>query len=59
MAHGARWADNPLAVCERVLISLYTTDTVEEMLDRLADGLRPGQIGDELRIARFARASTV
>lgn len=44
MALGARWADNPLAVCDRVLISLYTTDTVEEMLDRLADGLRPGQI---------------
>lgn len=44
VARGARWADNPLAVCDRVLISLYTTDTVEEMLDRLGDGLRPGQI---------------
>ncbi len=44
LARGARWADNPLAVCERVLISLYTTDTVEEVLDRLSDGLRPGQI---------------
>ena len=44
MARGARWADNPLTVCDRVLISLYTTDTVEEVLDRLADGLRPGQI---------------
>ena len=27
-----------------MLISLYTTDTVEEVLARLADGLRPGQI---------------
>jgi len=44
MVRGARWADNPLAACDRVLISLYTTDTVEEVLDRLADGLRPGQI---------------
>lgn len=44
VARGARWADNPLADCDRVLISLYTTDTVEEMLDRLGDGLRPGQI---------------
>ena len=43
-ARGARWADNPLAVCDRVLISLYTTDTVEEMLDLLGEGLRPGQI---------------
>lgn len=44
VARGACWADNPLAVCERVLISLYTTETVEEVLDRLGAGLRPGQI---------------
>ena len=44
LARGARWADNPLTVCDRVLISLYTTDTVEEVLDHLAAGLRPGQI---------------
>lgn len=44
IALGARWSDNPLAVCDRVIISLYTTDTVEEVLARLADGLRPGQI---------------
>ncbi len=44
VALGARWADNPLTVCERVIISLYTTDTVEAVLEQLADGLRPGQI---------------
>ena len=44
LARGARWADNPLAECERVLISLYTTDTVEEVLGRLGEALRPGQI---------------
>ncbi len=44
VARGARWADNPLAVCERVLISLYTTDTVEEVLGELDGGLRSGQI---------------
>ena len=44
IALGAHWSDNPLQVCDRVLISLYTTDTVGEILDRLADGLRPGQI---------------
>lgn len=43
-ARGARWADNPLTVCDRVVISLYTTDTVEEVLGRLSDGLRSGQI---------------
>jgi 3-hydroxyisobutyrate dehydrogenase-like beta-hydroxyacid dehydrogenase len=41
---GARWADNPLAECERVIISLYTTDTVIEVLDQLGDRLRPGQV---------------
>ena len=40
LAAGARWADNPLTVCDRVLISLYTTDTVEEVLERLSEGLR-------------------
>ena len=44
IALGARWADNPLAECDRVIISLYTTDTVEAVLENLADGLRPGQI---------------
>lgn len=44
VARGARWADNPLAVCDRVLISLYTTDTVEEVLGELDSALRPGQI---------------
>ena len=44
VAQGARWADNPLMVCDRVLVSLYTTDTVLEMLDQLGDALRPGQI---------------
>lgn len=44
LARGARWAENPLAVCDRVLISLYTTDTVEEVLGQLDGGLRPGQI---------------
>ena len=44
VARGARWADNPLSVCDRVLISLYTTDTVAEVLGQMDDGLRPGQI---------------
>jgi 3-hydroxyisobutyrate dehydrogenase-like beta-hydroxyacid dehydrogenase len=44
VARGAQWADNPLAVCDRALISLYTTDAVEEVLSQLDGGLRPGQI---------------
>lgn len=44
VARGAYWSDNPMLQCDRVLISLYTTDVVEEMLGRLAAGLRPGLI---------------
>jgi 3-hydroxyisobutyrate dehydrogenase-like beta-hydroxyacid dehydrogenase len=44
IAVGAQWADNPLAVCDRVLISLYTTETVEAVLAQMDDALRPGQI---------------
>ncbi len=42
ITRGAEWADNPLATCNRVLISLYTTETVEAVLGQLDDGLRPG-----------------
>ena len=41
---GAVWSDNPLKECDRVVISLYTTDVVEEVLELLQSGLRPGQI---------------
>lgn len=41
---GARWSDNPLMNCDRVVISLYTTEIVEQVLDHLAVGLRSGQI---------------
>jgi 3-hydroxyisobutyrate dehydrogenase-like beta-hydroxyacid dehydrogenase len=44
LARGARWADNPLRHCDRALISLYTTDNVEEVLEKLSDGVRAGQI---------------
>jgi 3-hydroxyisobutyrate dehydrogenase-like beta-hydroxyacid dehydrogenase len=43
-ARGARWADNPLAVCDRVLISLYTTETVQDVLRQMETELRPGRI---------------
>jgi 3-hydroxyisobutyrate dehydrogenase-like beta-hydroxyacid dehydrogenase len=44
LAQGAVWSDNPLRTCDRVIISLYDTETVEQVLHQLADGLRPGQI---------------
>ncbi len=44
VARGAQWSDNPLAACERIIISLYTTDIVEAVLARLSGGLHAGQI---------------
>ena len=44
LARGAAWSDNPLAVCERVIVSLYTTDVVDQVLEEMQAGLRAGQI---------------
>ena len=35
IARGARWSDNPLAECDRVVICLYTTEIVDEVLDEM------------------------
>ncbi len=44
LARGAEWSDNPLVACERVIVSLYTTDVVEQVLQEMQAGLRAGQI---------------
>lgn len=44
VARGAEWSDNPLAACDRVIISLYTSEIVEAVLDQLEAGLHAGQI---------------
>jgi 3-hydroxyisobutyrate dehydrogenase-like beta-hydroxyacid dehydrogenase len=44
IASGAEWSDNPFAACDRVVMCLYTTDVVEEILEAFADALRPGTI---------------
>lgn len=41
---GAQWSDNPLADCDRVVISLYTSQIVEQVLQELQTGLHAGQI---------------
>jgi 3-hydroxyisobutyrate dehydrogenase-like beta-hydroxyacid dehydrogenase len=41
---GAQWSDNPLVECDRVVISLYTTEVVEEVLAQMDSALRTGQI---------------
>jgi len=44
LAKGAQWSDNPLTDCFRAVLSLYTTEVVREVLERLQGGLRVGQI---------------
>lgn len=44
IVRGAEWSDNPLVDCERVIISLYTSDVVETVLEQMRDGLRAGQV---------------
>lgn len=59
---GAVWSDNPFAACSRVIISLYSGDVVDEVLNSRWSSLRSGQIlidtttGDpEQTVARAAR----
>jgi 3-hydroxyisobutyrate dehydrogenase-like beta-hydroxyacid dehydrogenase len=41
---GAQWSSNPLAECDIVVVCLYTTSIVEDVLRQMDQGLRPGQI---------------
>jgi 3-hydroxyisobutyrate dehydrogenase-like beta-hydroxyacid dehydrogenase len=43
LAMGATWSDNPLAQCQCVVICLYTSEVVEQVLNQLSDGYQPGQ----------------
>jgi 3-hydroxyisobutyrate dehydrogenase-like beta-hydroxyacid dehydrogenase len=44
LARGAEWSDNPLASCSRAILSLYTSETVLQVLKSMEVGLRSGQI---------------
>ncbi|MFN9718666.1 MAG: NAD(P)-dependent oxidoreductase [Planctomycetota bacterium] len=39
---GARWSDRPLTECSRAIISLYSSDVVRDVMDRMSDDLRSG-----------------
>jgi 3-hydroxyisobutyrate dehydrogenase-like beta-hydroxyacid dehydrogenase len=41
---GASWSDNPIADCDRVIISLYSSDVVAQVLEQMQPGFRPGQL---------------
>ena len=41
---GAEWSDHPFKTCDRVILSLYSSDVVAEVLDKFKPDLRKGQI---------------
>lgn len=41
---GAVWSDNPLAECARVIVSLFDSQAVHDVLESMRASLRPGQI---------------
>ncbi|OAI53654.1 hypothetical protein AYO47_04275 [Planctomyces sp. SCGC AG-212-M04] len=40
---GASWSDHPAAECDRVIISLFSSDVVADVLGQMEADLRPGQ----------------
>ena len=44
LARGAVWSDNPLAECDRVIVSLFSSDVVSQVLTPRLEGVRSGQI---------------
>lgn len=44
VAAGAVWCDDPLAACHRVVISLYSSEVVTEVLTPRIDTVRAGQL---------------
>jgi 3-hydroxyisobutyrate dehydrogenase-like beta-hydroxyacid dehydrogenase len=44
LAKGAKWSDNPLDECQRIIFSVYTTEQVGGLLEQMHSGLKLGQI---------------
>ena len=44
IALGAVASDNPFAECDRILVSLYSSEVVESVLSERLHSMRPGQI---------------
>ena len=53
---GAAWSDNPLSDCDRVVISLFSSEVVEQVLGRMQGGLRGGNSSTRRRGSRGSAA---
>ncbi|WP_437201946.1 NAD(P)-dependent oxidoreductase [Planctomicrobium sp. SH664] len=43
ISRGAVWTDNPVSSCQRLVISLYSSEVVSDVLSKMESGLRAGQ----------------
>lgn len=59
LARGAVWSDNPLRTCRRVILSLYTTEVVGQVLAQLSDGLRRGLVLIDTTTGEAARTASL
>jgi 3-hydroxyisobutyrate dehydrogenase-like beta-hydroxyacid dehydrogenase len=59
LARGATWSDNPFASCRRAIVSLYSSDVVREVIERLGGGLSGGQIVIDTTTGEPADAETL
>lgn len=48
LAQGATWSDNPLTKCNRIIVSLYSSDVVESVLQSMLNDLNVQHQGDVL-----------
>jgi 3-hydroxyisobutyrate dehydrogenase-like beta-hydroxyacid dehydrogenase len=48
IALGAQWSDNPLAESDRIVISLYTSDVVESVVENFLNDLHTKRASEEL-----------
>ncbi len=44
LARGVSWSDNPLAECSRVIICLYNSDIVRQVVDQFQAGIHEGLV---------------
>lgn len=44
LAKGAQWSDRPFLDCDRIIVSLFSSDVVNDVLTPWLDDVRPGQI---------------
>lgn len=59
LSKGAVWSDHPLAECKRVIVSLYTSEIVAEVIEHMSSGLHDGQFIIDITTGKPSDAVTL